>query len=123
MREAVTRGYGNGGDVGGVFDFGPYLVKKMSSVLVLCKGGGAWPRWEEGNFKKVSTKLVIEAPRPIPDGSLGNSSFLHGIRKQLFASNPTPQPRTKQERSTQLTMQAIRLLRRWGQSLFHHHRD
>lgn len=34
--------------------------RKMSSVLVLSKGGGAWPRWEEGNFflKKRSTKLV-----------------------------------------------------------------
>lgn len=40
--------------MGGVVDFGPYLVKKMSSVLVLCKGGGAGPRWEEGNFKKVN---------------------------------------------------------------------
>lgn len=57
MREAVTRGYGDGGDVGGVFDFGPYLVKKISSVLVLCKGGGAWPRWEEGNFKKSVNKV------------------------------------------------------------------
>lgn len=46
MREAVTRGAdsggdGDGGDVGGVVDFAPYLVKKMSWVLVLYEGGGA----------------------------------------------------------------------------------
>lgn len=57
MREAFTHGadsgvYGDGGVTGGVVDFGPYLVKKRSSVLVLCEGEGAWPRWEEETFLK-----------------------------------------------------------------------
>lgn len=47
MREAATHGAdsgvygdGDGGHVSDVVDFGPCLVKKVSSVLVLCEGWG-----------------------------------------------------------------------------------